>query len=448
MDTHKYNENDTFYRQKFDNYEVELPSDDWEVFSRKLAEVQSKRRRFVWYYVSAAASVIGILFLSLSYLYNDNSSGKTNLAHQETSRSARHYASVVSSNTSVMGQSTKKYGRITAAQKTVSTVAASRSTASGDENTGQNEAVVIVANSTAVSGSSIAKPSLVADSQPTAATNKPTVNNFDTTGYITHPVPQYAELPALSTDQTDNTPEKGKKRSSGANNLVNWLAGTFQGNLGLSSGSSDNLTIDGSIGSQLFTRVSQAELLSASSTPSLINFSGKKTYYVPLSFGITAGIPLAKRGELQSGIIYTLLITTGELGAQYSGGTKATGRIEQHYLGIPVALAYSFIQAPSFSVYLTGGGRIEKGISLVEKIYTYNSQNIATEQDSYHYAINGIQPSLDAGIGASYRLYHFIHWYVEAGGAWYIPCNQPESSRTEHPLNFSLKTGLKFSLLK
>jgi hypothetical protein len=180
----------------------------------------------------------------------------------------------------------------------------------------------------------------------------------------------------------------------------------------------------------------------------MISFSGKKTHYVPLSFGLSAGIPLSKRWELQSGLVYTRLVTTGELGAQYSGGSKSTGRIEQHYLGIPVSLSYSFICKPSFSVYLIGGGRIEKGISLVEKIYTYNAQNTPLEQESYHYSIKGVQLSLDAGIGASYRLYRFIHWYIETGGAWYVPSNQPESSRTEHPLNVSFKTGIKFSLSK
>ncbi|MBP1640920.1 MAG: hypothetical protein H6Q17_2503 [Bacteroidetes bacterium] len=442
MDTHKYNDNDTFYRQKFDDYEVELPSDDWDVFSLKLAEAQPKRRRFAFYYIATAASVIGVIFLGFSLLNKQDKPTKLILAKQEINRPKLQQKAFLASNVSTT--TVTPQNRV--ATSTSKAQASNHTSTAQNSLSVKNSGIETGTTATVAASSHASQASTIPTSVPQTeiAQNKVVTDNFDTTGYITHPVPQYAELPALPTDK----PEKNKKQPSGSNNLVTWLAGTFQGNMGLTSGSSDNLTSDGSIGSQLFSRVSQAELLSGSSTPNLITFSGKKTYYVPLSVGISVGISLCKRWELQSGIIYTRLITTGELGAQYSGGSKATGRIEQHYLGIPVSLAYSFIQKPSFAIYLIGGGRIEKGLSLVEKIYTYNTQNTPTEQERYHYSIKGVQLSLDAGVGASYRLYRFIHWYVETGGAWYIPGNQPESSRTEHPLNVSFKTGLKFSLSK
>jgi|GEM_PF-870214 len=457
MDKHKYNDNDIFYRQKFDNYEVDLPAGDWDVFSRKLAEAQPKRRRFVWYYVAAAASVAGVIFLGSSLLNKqDNSSGFT-LAKQETSQPKHPQKALLANNVSIGTNKGTTTGTATVTTKNrVGTPVATAPT-SGQANTIQgNQPETNNGAGTGKAGTMVAttaaKPSsTVSASAPEAviAQDKVTTEQFDTTGYITHPVPHYAELPALPTDKGEGDKKIDKNNSKGANNMVKWLAGTFQGNLSLSSGTGNNLANDGSIGTQLFSRVSQAETLYGSlSSPNMISFAGKKTYYVPLSFGLSFGMPLSKRWELQSGLVYTLLITTGELGAQYTGGGKSTGRIEQHYLGIPVSLSYSFICKPSFSVYLIGGGRIEKGLSLVEKIYTYNAQNTPLEQERYHYSIKGVQLSLDAGVGASYRLYRFIHWYVETGGAWYVPCNQPESSRTEHPLNVSFKTGLKFSLSK
>lgn len=444
MDTHKYKENDTLIRQKFDNYEVELPSDDWAVFSQKLAEAQPKRRRFVWYYVAAAASIIGVLFVGVSYLSNDKVSTGGNLAVQ----SSTHQASLKSPKPSVRSVIDDKEDG--SQQKTLaltakpSTLHAANSVANEPQEQAQTSTVLLSESK----GQNISVTGKNADNaqQVVVVAAKPAVNDIDTSGYITHPVKQYAELPSLPTENPKDESTTGKKQSTGAGNLVHWLAGNFQGNLGLSSGSGTDLTSSESISSHLFSRVSQADALLASSTPTLISFSDKKTYYVPMSFGLTAGMPIGNRWELQSGIVYTLLITTGEL--QSSSNVKATGRIEQHYIGVPVSLAYAFIKQPSFSVYLTGGGRIEKGISLVEKIYTYNSQNIPTEQERYHYSINGIQVALEAGIGASYRLYRFISWYAEIGGAWYVPCNQPESSRTEHPLNAALKTGLRFSLIK
>jgi len=451
MDRHKYNDNDSFYRQKFDDYEVDLPADDWDVFSRKLADAQPKRRRFVWYYVAAAASVVSVIFLGSSLLNKQDNPTKTILARQEISQpkqpQKKFFASSVSGKAVAALTPQNRVGASAVTAQTsgkVSVTQSARPISNGSIENGITETVAATSPAGSASTVSTSVP------QKEIAQNGVVTEAFDSTGYITHPVPLYAELPALPTDQGGDAEQKNKKSSKGANNTVKWLAGTFQGNVSLSSGAGGNLANDGAIGSQLFTRVSKAELLTASSssTPNMMSFSGKKTHYVPLSLGLSAGMPLSKRWELQSGIIYTRLVTTGELGAQYSGGSKSTGRIEQHYLGIPVSLAYSFIRKPSFSVYLIGGGRIEKGISLVEKIYTYNAQNTPLEQERYHYSIKGVQLSLDAGIGASYRLYRFIHWYVETGGAWYVPCNQPESSRTEHPLNVSFKTGIKFSLSK
>jgi hypothetical protein len=444
MDTHKYKENDTLIRQKFDNYEVELPSDDWAVFSQKLAEAQPKRRRFVWYYVAAAASIIGVLFVGISYLSNDRVSTGENLAVQFPNNkvglnSAKSVGCSVT-NEKEDGTHQKSLALISKS----SSVQAEKSVENKTQ--GQTQTTSTLLSESQAENISVAVKT-VGNVQPVAVVAvKPAVNDIDTSGYITHPVKQYAELPSLPVENSNDASTTGKKQPSGSGNLVHWLAGNFQGNLGLSSGAGGDLTSSGSISSHLFSRVSEADALLASSTPTLISFSDKKTYYVPMSFGLTAGMPIGNRWELQSGIVYTLLITTGEL--QSSSNVKATGRIEQHYIGVPVSLAYAFIKQPSFSVYLTGGGRIEKGISLVEKIYTYNSQNIPTEQEHYHYAINGVQFALEAGIGASYRLYRFISWYAEIGGAWYVPSNQPESSRTEHPLNAALKTGLRFSLIK
>lgn len=444
MDIHKYKEDDTLIRRKFDNYEVELPSDDWAVFSQKLAEAQPKRRRFVWYYVAAAASIIGVLFIGISYLSNSKVSTGDNLAVQLSG----HNTGINSVKPAVRSVTTiKEEGsmqKALALASKASTVHAAKNAANKTQEQAQT-ASVLPSESKEQNIYVLGKNA--GNAQPVAVVAaKPTVNDIDTTGYITHPVKQYAELPSLPVENSKDASTTDKKQPTGSGNLVHWLAGNFQGNLGLSSGEGSDLASSGSISSHLFSRVSQADALLASSTPTLISFSDKKTYYVPMSFGLTAGMPIGNRWELQSGIIYTLLITTGEL--QSSSNVKATGRIEQHYIGVPVSLAYAFIKQPSFSVYLTGGGRIEKGISLVEKIYTYNSQNVPTEQERYHYPISGVQVALEAGIGASYRLYRFISWYAEVGGAWYVPSNQPESSRTEHPLNAALKTGLRFSLIK
>jgi hypothetical protein len=445
MAIQKYNDHNSSLKQKFDHYEVDLPADDWTVFSRKLAEAQSKHRRFAWYYIPAAASVIGLLFLGVSYFVT-NTEPDTRLLHiagvtptiSHTRTIAAHRASTSTTTNGIVAQNN---GQLSPQSNPGSSIPAKTIIIPATEifpnNRNDNEAIPQNTPATC-------EPANNAQAKSVAVNNS-TVNDFDTTGYITHPVKQYAALPDLPVDKKENNPSD-KRKATGAHNLINWMAGTVQGNLGLSSGSDGNVLSDGSIGTHLLTRVTKAEALQSSSEPTTMSFSGNKTYYLPLTFGLTAGLPLNGRWELQSGFVYTLLTTTGTVSS--SSSARATGRIEQHYLGIPVSLAYAFIKKSAYSVYVNGGGRVEKGISRVEKTYTYDSQDKLTGQTSYHYSIDGLQFSLDAGVGATYRLYRFINWYLEVGGAWYIPSDQPESSRTEHPVNVSIKTGVRFSFSK
>ena len=54
------------FRQKFDDYNVALPDNDWEMLQSKWKKNQKNRRRFIWYWV-AAASMVGILLSGLGY---------------------------------------------------------------------------------------------------------------------------------------------------------------------------------------------------------------------------------------------------------------------------------------------------------------------------------------------------------------------------------------------
>lgn len=453
MDTHGYNDQYSFLKQKFDSYEVDLPADDWAVFSKKLAAAQSGRRRFAWFYIAAAASIIGILFVGLSYLVTDNQPTHQPLqasqanADASAAARARQLAAISVAEKAParnpVGNPGANHRPSQAAVAMKPLLATSNTTATEQAVAAGNEAKT---ESASPSSREQAMAKTATQVGAATATNTRPVNDFDSTGYITHPVKQYAELPVVSPDKKNEEKSADKKKPSGSHSPVNWLAGTFTGNLGLSSGAEGDVLSDGSLGTHLLTRVAKADALAASSTPSIISFSGNKTYYPPLSFGLMVGIPLRGRWELQSGLEYTLLVTTGNISS--SSLAKGTGRIEENYIGIPVALSYAVLHKPSFSVYLIGGGKVEKGVSLVEKTYTYDAQDNLSNQTNYQYSISGLQFSLDAGVGASYRLYRFINWYLEAGGAWYIPGNQPESSRTEHPINVLLKTGIRFSLTK
>lgn len=446
MDTPEYKDPFTKLRQKFDDYEIELPDNDWTEFSKKLAESQTTRRRFAWYYIPAAASLIGLMFGAFSYLFTDHEAHNpsTPLAYLKIEEKHQKSKPTIEKENSRL--QTKVFIVKSAHNQSKSSVQKSIHPGCSQPQDAEESTSGLRLTQDNTISNGIASTSNRKDRATNQSNNQPTKTEleFDTTGYITHPVKPYTEVAEITTSKEEKNRDK---RKSGAANVVKWLAGSFQGNLGISAiSNSTDILSDGSIGSQLLTRVAKADALQSSTTPNTMSFTGNKTHHTPLTFGVSLGIPLSERWELQTGIAYTLLVTTGEIGS--SSNTKATGRIEQNYLGIPVSLSYAFIKKNAFSVYIVGGGKIDKGISLVEKTYTYNGQDKLINQSHYQYSISGLQFSLDAGLGTSYRIYRFINWYLEAGGAWYIPSNQPESAHTEYPLSAALKTGVKFTFLK
>ena len=233
MDTHKYKENDTLIRQKFDNYEVELPSDDWAVFSQKLAEAQPKRRRFVWYYVAAAASIIGVLFLGVSYLSNNRVSTGDNLAVQLSG----HNTGINSVKPAVRSVTTiNEEGSMQKALALTSKPSVHAAKNAANETQEQAQPASVLSSESKEQNISVLGKN-AGNAQPVAVVAvKPTINDIDTAGYITHPVKQYAELPSLPVENSKDASTTDKKQPTGSGNLVHWLAGNFQGNLGLSSG--------------------------------------------------------------------------------------------------------------------------------------------------------------------------------------------------------------------
>jgi hypothetical protein len=156
------------------------------------------------------------------------------------------------------------------------------------------------------------------------------------------------------------------------------------------------------------------------------------THYMPLSFGLTFRFYFTSRWAIESGLVYTYLSSEYKYGPNY--------RLKQrlHYLGLPVNAVYQFVGSKRFSVYVSGGGMLEKGISADCKIITPSSQT------NSHENIAGVQWSLNGQLGVSYNFSKRFSLYAEPGVRYFFPdARQPESVRTEQPFNFSLGFGLR-----
>jgi hypothetical protein len=164
----------------------------------------------------------------------------------------------------------------------------------------------------------------------------------------------------------------------------------------------------------------------------ILNSATETNHRVPLSFGLTFRFYFTSRWAIESGLVYTYL------SSEYKYGNDYRLKQQLHYLGLPVNAVYQFIGSKRFSVYVSGGGMLEKGISADYTTITPSSQT-----DSHDH-IAGVQWSLNGQLGISYNFSKRFSLYAEPGIRYFFPdVRQPESMRTDRPFNYSLGFGLR-----
>jgi hypothetical protein len=163
----------------------------------------------------------------------------------------------------------------------------------------------------------------------------------------------------------------------------------------------------------------------------------KKTYNDPLSFGLTVRKQLNKTLSLESGLVYTYLLSTFE----NPGMQRSEAKLHLHYIGIPVNLITELWENSKWEVYLSTGFMAEKGIQSLYVQSQYFGAEVVTTTAKTN--INGIQWSINGGVGVSYKIKRQLGIYFEPKFSRYFQNNQPVSARTDHPFVFGLSAGLR-----
>jgi hypothetical protein len=163
----------------------------------------------------------------------------------------------------------------------------------------------------------------------------------------------------------------------------------------------------------------------------------KKTYNDPLSFGLTVRKQLNKTLSLESGLVYTYLLSTFE----NPGMQRSEAKLHLHYIGIPVNLITELWENSKWEVYLSTGFMAEKGIQSLYVQSQYFGAEVVTTTAKTN--INGIQWSINGGVGVSYKIKRQLGIYFEPKFSRYFNNNQPVSARTDHPFVFGLSAGLR-----
>ncbi|MBP3357185.1 MAG: outer membrane beta-barrel protein [Rikenellaceae bacterium] len=170
----------------------------------------------------------------------------------------------------------------------------------------------------------------------------------------------------------------------------------------------------------------------------------KMHHKYPVTVGIGIDYPLSARFSLESGVTYSYLQSTSATFTQQVSDYRL--RQELHYIGIPLKLNYRLVDTPRFGFYAGAGGMLEKGVRGTRTTTILTRGTTAKERTSFK--VEGVQPSVGASLGVEYKPAELVSIYLEPGISYYFDNSQPDNYRTEHPLNFSLKAGVRFNLSK
>ena len=167
-------------------------------------------------------------------------------------------------------------------------------------------------------------------------------------------------------------------------------------------------------------------------------------YEFPINLSLLVRKNFDTKWGVETGLSYTYLASQEKWQTmEYS--TESTNRIALHYLGIPAKVSYNLLRHKQWSVYLAGGGMIEKCIfGEMQTTETTTGYRLKAPLN-----IKEWQLSCMGNVGIGYRIYSPISIIVEPGFS-YFPNDGSEimTIRKDKPLTFNLQVGLKFEINK
>lgn len=162
-------------------------------------------------------------------------------------------------------------------------------------------------------------------------------------------------------------------------------------------------------------------------------------YAAPLSFGLLVRKELNKTLSLETGLVYSYLYTS----YKNNDHQQYRAKLKLHYIGIPVNLVADIWNiTPHCKIYSSAGIMAEKGIRSDFSQYISETQQTISDKQS----IQGMQWSINASVGVSYKFYRNWNIYMEPHVSFYFDNDQPISIRTERQTIIGINSGLRLDL--
>ncbi len=425
--------------EKLNGFEVDLPPNDWSVL---LAKMPKKRKPVpIWYYAIAASLAILLGIGSVMYLYRDTDKHAPLMATTApTGQTATEDCLCVEKNTHTPKTTSHKESRIdnssaadclksidykefknkkTPKYNKKKNIAASPAITEQDQSTPQNRD-----NENPVPKDDVNKQSAAEPKQKLPVTD----DNKSLDDYI-----KGIEKPTQKEDA-----KKQRKDLKERNSLMkNYYA-------------SANTSISTLSGNRNNSRPNNTRIWSADGLVSIMSALYTETQHrLPVSFGLSFGFPIAGDNiYINMGIKYTYLYSKSSNMETGSNKLYSTEEQQLHYLGIPVSVAYKFLDNSLFKLYMAGGATVEKGIlnNNTKKYYTQNG--VIDSRHNERSNIKGLLYSLNLKAGAGIALSKHLDFFLEPEVSWYIPNTkypQPRSKITESPIALNISGGLRWN---
>ncbi|WP_255495129.1 porin family protein [Dysgonomonas sp. 521] len=164
------------------------------------------------------------------------------------------------------------------------------------------------------------------------------------------------------------------------------------------------------------------------------------SHSMPLSFGITVRKDINDRIALETGLVYTYLSSKFNM----DGSSYQNAKQELHYLGVPVNMVVYLWNNPRWNIYASAGAMAEKGLRLnyTQSVLQQGDDNLS--KFSVKETVKGLQWSLNASVGVTYKFYDKWGLYFEPRYSYFFDNDQPFSIRTDNSHVFGLSAGLRF----
>jgi len=410
------NERDAFsdmVRQKLEGHQIPVDAGIWDNIEQRLA---SKKKRVIpfWLWMSggAAVAVLALLFTLRPLTESKDSIGMT--THSKIKQVEGSHSTTAKDYQPKEGQFNKKASN--PVQHKVRTSHQVKTALASVYPPAQ----IIIRDTTERKKINDTAPGYNLKEENNVALNS--TENKDTVSGKTRYIPN-----SLVEEPVNKPLEKAKNKNG-------WL-------LAASVGSNGSVPT-GNGNSEFFTLNDRNLVQAATSYTSIMKAAdfSNINYLPPLSFGLVVRKELNKVLGLESGLVYTYLLTTFE----NNGMQRNDARLHLHYIGVPLNLVARLWNNPKWEIYLSGGGMIEKGIQsvYVQNQYT-GSQTITTTAVTN---IDGVQWSVNGSVGTTYKIQRNVGIFFEPRISYYFKNDQPLSARTEYPTVIGLTAGVRLQL--